>query len=465
VRVRRAPWSLLLLAAALRALVCIRTAVPGRDGATYLWMAERAAAGDFGALFQTVFHPLYPALVGALLKTAPGLDPVVAGQVVACGLGAIAVVPLWAVARALFGERAAFWCGFAYATGAWFARTPAECMSEGPFYLGVAIWAHALLGGRVLLAGAASAFAYLARPEGMALAAIGSAWLLARGERRNAALALAAALLLGALLPLGYAAFGDGWTLTPKAAFNYEVGVGGSPAPVLRYLREAAGLPTAALEDLGWLWFPLMVAGAWRFRPRHWRDGAVPLLLPFLAQCAVVPLLQSHQRFLSGFGALLCAFGGALVPQLLDAARRRHRAGPLLVVLALVASEARIAGARNQDRAIERELGRTLRAHLRPGEVVVSDMPRLDYFAGQKPPPPRPILPEDLLARAADPACRYVVLVERQPESGAGPPRRRTAVDLARLRQLGLEPLSAGSLPSAPSPTSDVLIFERPRTR
>jgi len=101
----------------------------------------------------------------------------------------------------------------------------------------------------------------------------------------------------------------------------------------------------------------------------------------------------------------------------------------------------------------------------KPGEVVVSDMPRLDYFAGQKPPPPRPILPEDLLARAADPACRYVVLVERQPESGDAPARRRTAVDLARLRQLGLEPLSAGSLPSAPSPTSDVLIFERPRTR
>jgi hypothetical protein len=429
-------------------------------------MAERAAAGDFGALFQTVFHPLYPALVAVLLRIAPALDPVVAGQVVACGLAALAVLPLWAVARALFGDRAAFWCGFVYATGAWFARTPAECMSEGPFYLGVAVWAHALLGGRPLLAGAASAFAWLARPEGMALAAIGSAWLFARRERRGAVLALAVALLLGALLPLGYAVFGGGWTLTPKAAFNYEVGVGGSDAPALRYLKEAAGLPPAALEDLGWLWFPLMVAGAVRFRPRHWRDPAVPLLLPFLAQCAVVPLLRSHHRFLSGFGALLCAFGGAAVPLLLDAVRRRHRAGPLLVVTVLVASEARIVGARNQDRTIERELGRALRAQLRPGEVVVSDnMPRLDYFAGQKPPPPRPILPADLLARAADPACRYVVLVERQPESGDAPARRRTDLDLARLRELGLEPLSPGSLPSAPSPTSDVLIFERPRTR
>jgi hypothetical protein len=299
----------------------------------------------------------------------------------------------------------------------------------------------------------------------MALAVIGSAWLFARRERRDAALALAAALLLGALLPLGYAAFGGGWTLTPKAAFNYEVGVGGSPAPALRYLKEAAGLPTAALEDLGWLWFPLMVAGAVRFRPRRFGDGAVPLLLPFLAQCTVVPLLQSHHRFLSGFGALLCAFGGAAAPLLLDAARQRHRAGPLLVITMLVASEARIVGARNQDRAIERELGRALRAQLRPGEVVVSDMPRLDYFAGQKPPPPRPILAADVLARAADPACRYVVLVERQPESSDAPARRRTEVDLARLRELGLEPLSPGSLPSAPSPTSDVLIFERPRTR
>src|SRR5262245_61869183 len=44
--VRRAPWSFLWLAIAIRALVAVRTEVPGRDGVSYLWMAEAFARGD-----------------------------------------------------------------------------------------------------------------------------------------------------------------------------------------------------------------------------------------------------------------------------------------------------------------------------------------------------------------------------------------------------------------------------------
>lgn len=466
----RAPWSLLGLAAALRTLVCLRTAVPGRDGATYLWMAERAAAGDFAALFQTVFHPLYPALVGALVWLWPGLDPVAGGQIVAAGLGALAVLPLWAVARALFGERPAFWTGFAYATGAWFARHPAECMSEGPFYLCVAAWALALLGGRPrpAIAGIAAATAYLTRPEGAALAVVGGAWLWWRRDRGAAVvLALAAAPLM-ALLPLGYLAFGDGFTLTPKAVFNYEVGIGGATAPGWHYLREAAALPLAAAEELGWLWLPLAVVGAVRWRPRHWRDPATLLLAPFVLQCAVVPLLQSHWRFLSAQGALLLVFAGAALPALLAAAARRRRWLPWLAIAALVASEVRIGEARNQERAVERELGRWLRAELRPGERIATDMPRLDYFAGQQPPPPRPILPADIMVRAADPACRFVVVVGELPDLGGhgeAARRARTAVDPARLRELGLEPVLPPGLLSGLVAQRGLLIFAKPRPR
>ena len=62
---------LLALALAARGLVAALTAVPGRDAAQYLWMAERAANGHFDALFATVFHPGYPALVALPMVLPP----------------------------------------------------------------------------------------------------------------------------------------------------------------------------------------------------------------------------------------------------------------------------------------------------------------------------------------------------------------------------------------------------------
>jgi hypothetical protein len=459
--VRRAPWSILVLAVAVRWLVCALTEVPGRDGTTYLWMARAFAGGDPGALFQTVFHPLYPALVGAVLWLSPGLDPEFAGQLVAAGLGAAAVVPLWAAAAAMFGPARANVAALAYATGAWFARHPAECMSEGPFFLCAASWAWALVGARTrpLLAGLAAGLAFLLRPEAASMLLVGVLVLGARRQRRAALLLAAVALPLMLLLPCGFAAYGDGFTLTPKAVFNYEVGAGSSPAPLWHYLREAAVLPLAAAEEVGWLWLPLAVVGT----VRHWRTRpagsalaapAAVLLLPFVLQCLVTPLLFSHWRFLAGYGVLLLPFAGAATVDLWSALRRRHRLLPWLLPVLLAAAEGRVFGARNQGRAIERDLGRYLGARLEAGEFVVSDMPRLDYFAGQEPPPPRPILPATVLARAAEPGCRFVVLVQG-----------RTDIDDAALAKLGLEPLPPPPILSEPAGRRGIRLFVRPRTR
>ncbi|MGE3173928.1 MAG: glycosyltransferase family 39 protein [Planctomycetota bacterium] len=455
---RRVPWSILLLAVAVRWLVAARTEVPGRDGAVYLWMAQQVAHGEPTALFQTVFHPLYGALVGAVLWLLPALEPECAGQLVAGGLGALAVLPLYGAARRLFGARAAAVTALAYATGAWFARHPAECMSEGPFYLCAATWAWALARARVrpVAAGTVAGLGFLLRPEGASMLGFGVLVLLRRRRRRDALLLAAVALPLMALLPLGFQVFGAGATLTPKAAFNYEVGIGHSAEPWLHYLREAAFLPLAAAEQLGWLWLPLVLAGLWR-RLRRRRPGADPatvLWLPMLLQCAVAPLLFSHWRFLSGYGLLMLPFAGAATVALWRWLGARHRALPWLLLAVLALAEGRVFGARNRGRGIERDLGRHLGAQLAPGEFVVSDMPRLDFYAGQQPPPPRPILPAWVLERAADPACRFVVLV-------AG----RTDVEDSDLRRLGLEPRTPPPLLSAAAEHRGIRLFARVRTR
>jgi hypothetical protein len=454
--VPRAPWLLLLLAAALRALVCVRTDVPGRDGVSYLWMAENAANGSFGALFATVFHPLYPALVA--VPCALGIEVEFAGKLVAAGLGALAVVPLWFVARAIAGERTALWCGIGFASSAWFNRHPAECMSEGPFHLAAALWAACSTGARPrpALAGVAAAAAYLLRPEGLALVLLGPLWSWLRGERRAAGMQLATAVPVAALLPLGFAHYAGQATLTPKAAFNYEVGIGATPSPIAHYAGEALQLPFAALEEIGWLWFPLALLGIWRARPFALRSPHTLLLMPFLLQCLVVPMLQAHWRFLSGFGALLFVFAGLALPPLLDALRVRGRWLPTAALLLLFASEARVVQARNVDRLQERALGAWLRQQLRAGERIASDMPRLDWFAGQQPPPPRVIRPADLLAQASDPQCRFVALVERRDADGTI--RRRT--EFADGELLGLGFTRVAGAPGMP-PLTDVALFGR----
>ncbi|MCB9886397.1 MAG: glycosyltransferase family 39 protein [Planctomycetes bacterium] len=438
----------------MRLFVCLRTPMPGRDGVAYLWMGQQWQHGDLGGLFGTVFHPLYPFLVGSVLRVWPGLDVVAAGQLVAAGCGALAVVPIWMATRRLFGDRAAVWAGFAYAIGTWFVRHPAECMSEGPFYLLAALWAHWLLRERprAALAGIAAGVAFLARPEGAAMAATACVHLALTRRWSGAARHALAAFAAGALLPLGYLAFGHGLTLTPKAAFNWNVGAGGADDGITYYLLQWLRLPGDAIEGLGYITALLMLGGAIWLRPRRRDDPRWLLLLPFLLQCAVIPLLKSHHRFLSGFGVLLLPFAGAAFVGLLDRLRARRPWLPWLAIAVLIGSEARLWLDRPTDRTIERDLGRALAAELQSGEVVVSDMPRLEFFAGQRPPPPAPIPAAAILEIARQPRCRFVALK-----------RGRTDVDPQSLAALGLAPVPLPAAVAAHPAAADVLLFGRAR--
>lgn len=420
-------WLTAALGAAMRAIGCHIHAVPGRDGVAYLWMAEQWAHGHGDELFRQVFHPLYPLLVGLVLQAWPGLDTVAAGQLVAAGCSALAVIPLVLATGRQFGTAPATWAGIMLAIGAWFVRHPAECMSEGPFQLCVAAWMLSLVQRRATIGGLCAGAAFLARPEGAALAMAGALYFVWQpgwrsGWRPAAAHALGA-VLVALALPLGSLLAGEGFVLTPKAAFNWEAGVGGHGA--LFYLRELAKLPGDAWEGIGYLILPCAVFGVWRHRPR---PGTLPFawLLPFLMQCAVIPLLRSNLRFVSGFGVLLLPFAGAGFVALRERCRGRWR---WLLVLLLVASEAKLWLGRPADRTIERELGRWLGAHMRERDTLASDMPRLWFFAGRKPPPPREIAEAELHEWAVGPDCVWVALR-----------RGRNDAFLAELDGLGFAP-------------------------
>lgn len=442
--------ALFVLALGVRAMVAARTHVPGRDGATYLWMAEQIAGGDVTAAFATVFHPLYPLLVGGLLALLPGLGVVLAGQVIASGCAALAVVPLFALTEHRFGRTAARVCGLCYALGLWLSRYPAECMSEGPFYLAVATWAHALLGvrGRPALAGAAAALAFATRPEGLVLLVCGAGWLWR--AREGLARFLAWAVAGTALVPLAYALAGAGVSLSPKVAFNLDVGVEASPAPLAYYLEHFVRTVGSAFEAIGYLVVPLALVGGRRvWKLPGGRALVLVLATPLLAQIAVVPLLRSYLRFLSGFGVLALPLVGVALGSLLPAVLARGRWWILAAVLA--PDVLRLPLARGADRLVERELGVHLRVLLAPGQFVATEMPRLEFFAGQQPGPPRPIARSEVMARCQDARTRFAVLVAA-----------RTDVHDADLRALGFAPLSLPSRLSMLAQERGLLVYHRP---
>jgi hypothetical protein len=82
-----------------RWFVGLRAPLPGVDACRDLWLAEQLAAGQFAALLDRVWEPLYGLLLAPAL--AFGATPFVAAQVAACLLGGLAIVPVAMAAERL----------------------------------------------------------------------------------------------------------------------------------------------------------------------------------------------------------------------------------------------------------------------------------------------------------------------------------------------------------------------------
>ncbi len=314
----RSPWTgaiaCFALALLARLLVAWQVEIPGRDGATYLWMGERIAQGDFAASFATVFPPVYPWCIALVLWATPITDVVFAGQLASLLPAALAVFPLFGISLRLGGPLHAHAAGLCYALGAWFARHPADCMSEGPFYLWVALVVLLLLrrarGAMLLLAAGLSGLAFGTRPEGAGLLLVGTLWLW-RQDRRAAALFAATGAVSCMPFVLGYSLRDGTLQLTPKAAFNWEVGVGnaeiGGP---FYYVEHLLRVPGHLFEAVGYVATALALLGLWSRRRLLLRgDASLPILLLCL-QIAIIPLVRATIRFVSGYGILLLPFAG-----------------------------------------------------------------------------------------------------------------------------------------------------------
>jgi hypothetical protein len=381
----------LLLGLALAA----RTPVPSEDGISYLWIAQQFAAGDFREALSTVFPPGFSLLLAPFLWL--GVDPEWAaiGLGIACTL--LTLLPLARCAEAVVpgGGLPAAWL---LAANPLLARLAVEVYSEPPFLLLMAWGTWWGLTGRFRRLGIAAAIGFWIRPEGLLLV---PAFLAASPLRAWRSLAPAA---LGVLL---------------LAVLRWSLGHG--------FHEQRDDLPQRG-DLLGNL---LLVPAAWfeafglvallALLPHRVfvRDGAhpargrLPLAVAAILQIAVVCTFVVRRRFFLSAAVPVVALAGAVV------ARWRPRVQLVVVAVAVVLGAiVALRGTIDPDRAAERTVGVHLRSRLQPGRTVTGDLPRVVWFAGQRPLPPRRFDAARLAAMAGAPEVQFVVLATRRERDG-----------------------------------------------
>lgn len=205
-------WTLggiLLVVLAVRLMVWAGTYAIGTDSAAFLRMAELIREGEWHEALRTYYHPGYPAAV-ALFSHVTG-DFERAGFLVSILSGSIAVLPLFLLARDLFGRPAALVTVLLYAAHFTLVELHVDVMTEGLYFAAFfgAIW----MGRRFLDsnrlpwaigAGVLSAGAFLVRHEGLIAVCGLVSWFLfeaiRRKDRSSGALCLGAVFAGGAFL-------------------------------------------------------------------------------------------------------------------------------------------------------------------------------------------------------------------------------------------------------------------------
>ncbi|MEZ5988983.1 MAG: hypothetical protein R3F30_07640 [Planctomycetota bacterium] len=415
--------ALACLALALRLLHSFRVPLPSNDGAGYLWMAGRLAEGDLAAGLGHAFHPGWPLLLAPGL--AAGLDPFTAARLAGAATGALWVLLLWQLCRprGLVPALAVATCAALSFDG---VRLVAEAYSESPTLVLTAVALLLLKRGRVAWAGAVLGVGYWFRPEVLALLPL--LWIpTATPRRRLAGAGLAVAGV--ATLALARLALCGRLEASPKLDVVLSHGPFGAAAAGERLAllgRNLLHLPYEGVQALDVVGLPFAVAGLVLLLRDRRRVGLLTLAALALGWAAMVATEVKPRFFLTQAPVLLPLAAAALA--------RGGRAALVLFALGPLLAVARLdhdyRDPPRADRTAERALGAWLGERLAPADDLVTDLPRVAYYAGREPPPPRRWTEPLLRARIDGERPRFVVLGVRREG------RAELAASLAAYRPL-----------------------------
>jgi len=394
------------------------------DGVVYLQAARRFWAGAWLQGLASFYPPAYP-VMAALAYPITG-DWELAGQLWSLVLGIFALFPLFGLLRGIYGVRVARAALFFYALSPYVARLSLEVRTEVPYLffsvLALYLLQRGLDGGnapKFFLAGIIAGLAYLTRPEGIGLVAVGSLFLLYRGWRsgRLAAYARSAAMLaLGfALLAAPYVAYlrwdTGGWAISRKAGLVLSMalarqGVGPDEGGAnnsrrvgivdfiashpLAYLKKVFTDGFRSLgfyfEALHYSYLPFLLAG-WLlfFRGRFWEKGDFLFLVLVVFYLATFALIYVTRRygvplvpFSLGWVASGYIFFGDRLGGFAGARQRRYWVGALLALF-LAGTLPKTLQAIGWDKHYLREAGAYLKS--KTGATIGTNNGRVAFYA------------------------------------------------------------------------------------
>ena len=371
---------LFVLAVVVRISTAARTLVIFEDGPSFVDLAERIDAGDWGGALSHPYHLLYPAMM-VLGRPLMG-DFESAGIAWSILGGGLAVVGLHAFLRDAFDARVA-WIGSLFlAIGPYAVRFSSDVQSDGVylgfFLLGVAFLWRALDRANAtaaLAAGALAGLAYLTRPEGGGIVVVGSLLgglkLVGRHWRARQLVRWLVALVGGfTVFALPYlwalSVVNGSWMLSGKKSLSGLLGVVDAPLAVessagaligglvllsgfaVALRRPIAGGLVSALGRIGWGFGAFVAVGLGVGivalpSVREYTSVIVSSLGPAIALWAGVGLFvkRADRRpdRASFIGAFIGLYGLVLAALLLNYGylSRRHALPPLTLLLGYAA--------------------------------------------------------------------------------------------------------------------------------
>ncbi len=395
------------------------------DGVVYLQAARRFWEGEWLQGLASFYPPAYP-VMAALAYAIVG-DWELAGQLWPLALSLLTLFPLYGLLWRIHGPRTAKLALFFYALSPYVARLSLEVRTEVPYLFFSVLALYLLqrgLDGRnareFFLAGISAGLAYLTRPEGIGLVAVGCLFLLYRGWRsgRLAAYARSAAILaLGfALCAAPYVAYlrwdTGGWAISRKAGLVFSMALvrhgveldegGAKNSSRIRIINFIASHPFAYLkkvfidafrslgfyfEALHYSYLPFLFMG-WLlfFRGRFWEKDDflfLALIVFYLATFALIYVTRRYGVPLVPFslGWVACGyiFFADRLGDLAGARQRRYWVGALLALF-LAGTLPKTLQAIGWDKFYLREAGAYLKG--KSGVTIGTNNGRVAFYAG-----------------------------------------------------------------------------------
>jgi len=136
----RALGLVLLAAVAVRGYLFFATPVITKDGAHYIGQAQRIGEGAWRQAFMFDLEPIFPFSIFLMQQVVPDWEA--AGKLASLTWGVLAVVPLFLIARRIFGVRIAFWTGLFFSLHPYFAWNSADVLTESSyiFFFLLSLW-------------------------------------------------------------------------------------------------------------------------------------------------------------------------------------------------------------------------------------------------------------------------------------------------------------------------------------